>query len=215
MFSIVVASGKGGSGKTTLTAHLAVESNSPIVDTDKQATLAEWHGRRQADTPERLDLPLGRLGEGLGKVASHGADYCFIDTAPAITDQNAGILALADLILVPVRPSPADLWSVGQTIAMAKRAGKPFLFVLTQAKLNASITAQAIAALSEHGRVARSFIADRVAYAAAMTSGQTAPELWPKGPTVAEVGNLWNEVQSCFVKSCFVENNIRLVASNG
>jgi chromosome partitioning protein len=56
---------------------------------------------------------------------------------------------------------------------LVRRAGKPFLFVLCQAKPQASITAQAVAALSEHGRVARSFIVDRVAYAAAMTSGNT------------------------------------------
>jgi chromosome partitioning protein len=207
MHSIVIASGKGGSGKSMLTAHLAVESGAWIIDTDKQATLTEWHTRREAETPERLDLPLGRLAEGLGKAAAQGAQYCLIDTAPAITDQNAAIVALADLVLVPARPTPADLWSVGQTVAMAKRLSRPFLFVLTQAKLNANITAQAVAALSEHGRVARSFIADRVAYASAMTSGHAAPELWPRGPTVAEISSLWDEV-----KACFHENNIRRVA---
>lgn len=201
MISIVVASGKGGSGKTTLTAHLAVESGAWIIDTDKQATLAEWHGRRHADTPERLDMALGQLGKGLAKLADHGAAHCLIDTAPAITDQTAGILALADLVLIPVRPSPADLWAVGETVAMAERAGKPFLFVISQAKPNATITAQAVAALSEHGRVAKAFIADRVAYASAMTSGHTAPELWPKGPTASEIGSVWAEVKSCFAEN--------------
>jgi chromosome partitioning protein len=70
-----------------------------------------------------------------------------------------------------------------------KDTGKPFLFE-TQAKQQATITAQAaqaIAALSEHGRVARSFIADRVAYAAAMRGGSTAPEIAPKGPAAEEI----------------------------
>jgi chromosome partitioning protein len=121
-----------------------------------------------------------------------------VDTAPAITEQTAAVLAFADLVLVPVRPSPADLWAVGGTVDLVRRAGKPFLFVLSQAKPQASITAQAVAALSEHGRVARSFIADRVAYASAMTSGNTAPELWPKGPTAGEIDALWTELKSCF-----------------
>jgi chromosome partitioning protein len=79
-----------------------------------------------------------------------------------------------------------------------KGAGKRFLFVITQAKSQATITAQAVAALSEHGRVARSFIADRVGYAAAMTGGNTAPEISPKGPVAEEVSALWVELKSCF-----------------
>ncbi len=77
-----------------------------------------------------------------------------------------------------------------------KKADKPFLFVITQAKPQATITAPAIAALSEHGRVAKSFIADRVGYAAAMTGGNTAPEIFPKGPVAEEVSALWGELKS-------------------
>jgi chromosome partitioning protein len=102
------------------------------------------------------------------------------------------------LIVVPVRPSPADLWAVGGTVDLARRAGKSFLFVISQAKAQASITAQAVAALSEHGRVARIFVADRVAYASALTSGNTAPELWPRSPAAGEIAALWVEVKSCF-----------------
>jgi chromosome partitioning protein len=79
-----------------------------------------------------------------------------------------------------------------------KDAGKLFLFVITQAKAQASITAQTIAALSEHGRVAQAFIADRVPYAMAMTGGRTAPELAPKSPAAQEVAGLWSDVKSCF-----------------
>ena len=202
MKTIVVASGKGGSGKTTLTAHLAVAAGTAwIIDTDKQATLAHWHQRRQADLPERLEVAFSLLGKGLGTLAAKGAPFCFVDTAPAITEQTAAVLALADLVVVPVRPSPADLWAVGGTMELVRRAGKPFLFVLCQAKAQASITAQAVAALSEHGRVARSFIADRVAYASAMTSGNTAPELWPRGPTAGEIDALWTELKSCFAEN--------------
>lgn len=199
MITIVVASGKGGCGKTTLTAHLAVEAaGSWIIDTDKQGTLTQWHERREAETPERLEVAFSQLQKGLATLEAKGVPYCFIDTAPAITDQTAAVIALADFVLVPVRPSPADLWAVGATVDMVRKAGKPFLFALTQSKAQAMITAQAAAALSDHGRVAQSFISDRVAYAAAMTSGNTAPELWPKGPTVSEITALWLDVKSRF-----------------
>lgn len=80
---------------------------------------------------------------------------------------------------------------------MLKDAGIPFLFVMTQAKSNASITAQAAAALSHHGRVAETLIADRVPYAAAMTDGRTALELSPRGPAAIETAALWTNVKAC------------------
>jgi chromosome partitioning protein len=206
MKTIVIQSQKGGSGKTMLAAHLAVEAErcgDPVwlIDTDRQATLSLWHERRKNDTPQRLDAPLERMPAALKKVAEQGGAYCFIDTAPTISDQNTGLLRLADFVLIPVRPSPSDLWAVSETVALVKEAGKPFLFVVTQAKPQATITAQAVAALSEHGRVAQAFISDRVAYAAAMTGGNTAPELSAKGPAAQEIEALWLEIKACFNES--------------
>jgi len=204
MKTIVITSQKGGSGKTTLAAHLAVQAervcDTPtwIIDTDKQGTLSLWHERRAADTPQRADVPFTRLAAGLQTLADQGSAYCFIDTPPTISDQSASLLQLADLVLVPVRPSPADLWAVAETIDLVKQIGKPFLFVITQAKPQANITAQTVAALSQHGRVAQSFITDRVPYAVAMTGGLTAPELAAKSPAANEIASLWINVKSCF-----------------
>jgi chromosome partitioning protein len=204
MKTILITSQKGGSGKTTLAAHLAVEAerqgDSPacIVDTDKQATLSQWHSRREEDTPARMDVPLMRLATGLQTLATQKTCYCFIDSAPTISEQTTALIALSDLVLIPVRPSPADLWSVAETVALVKAAGKPLLFVVTQAKPQATITAQAVAALSQHGRVAQSFIADRVPYAAAMTGGRTAQEINPRSPAALELTALWKDIKTCF-----------------
>ncbi|EQD25697.1 MAG: 'Cobyrinic acid a,c-diamide synthase, partial [Leptospirillum sp. Group IV 'UBA BS'] len=103
-----------------------------------------WHGRREKETPARADIPFHRLGEGLDKLED-AADYCLIDSSPTINEQTAILISLSDLILIPVRPSPTDLWSVGETVELVKKAGKPFLFVINQAKGNATITAQAVA----------------------------------------------------------------------
>jgi chromosome partitioning protein len=148
----------------------------------------------------------------LANLAERGAGYCFIDTPPTISDQSTLVLALADLVLIPVRPSPADLWAVSETVSLVKDAGKPFLFVITQAKTQASITSQTIAALSEHGRVARSFIADRVPYAVAMTDGRTASELAPNSPAAQEVAALWCDVKSCFNEKVKTAKRERRVA---
>lgn len=204
MKTIIVTSQKGGSGKTTLAAHLSVEAERSgdgpawLIDTDKQGTLSLWHERREAETPQRADVPFSRLAAGVTTLAERGAAYCFIDTAPTISEQSASLLRLADLVLIPVRPSPADLWAVSETVTLVKDAGKRFLFIITQAKPQASITAQTIAALSQHGRVAQAFIADRVPYAVAMTGGRTAPELSAKSPAAEEIAALWLDIKSCF-----------------
>ena len=216
---IVVTSQKGGSGKTTLAAHLAVETERAgdgptwLIDTDKQGTLSLWHERRESETPQRADVPFGRLAEGLRTLANSSGTYCFIDTPPTISEQSTTVLGLADLVLIPVRPSPADLWAVSETVSLVKNAAKPFLFVITQAKAQASITAQTIAALSEHGRVAQAFIADRVPYAMAMTGGRTAPELGPKTPAAEEIAGLWRELKAFFHEKVKYTKQVRSVAN--
>ena len=208
MKTIVVASQKGGSSKTTTVALLAVEAervgDGPawIVDTDKQGSLSRWHDRRESETPQRAEMPFSELAIGLANLArKHGAAFCFIDTAPAISPQSATIIGLADLVLIPVQPSPVDLWAVAETVEMVRDAGKQFLFVMTKANAQANITAQSVAALSHHGPVSQTFIANRTAYAVAMAGGNTAPELSPKGPAATEIAALWKEVKACFNES--------------
>jgi chromosome partitioning protein len=203
MQTIVINSQKGGSGKTSLCAHLAVEAqragDGPIyvIDTDPQGTLSTWHESRAAETPHRVEIPLPDLAAGVATLRQRGAAVCFIDTAPNRDEGIAAQFQLADLVLVPVRPSPSDLWAVSATVASLKRAGAPFLFVVNQATLNANITAQAIATLSHHGPVAETIIGTRVHYAAAMTDGHTAPELASKGPAAQEIAALWANIKTC------------------
>jgi len=197
MRTVVITSQKGGSGKTTLTSHLAVAAehakNGPavIIDTDPQQTLATWWNTREADTPKLAPVSLRELPDKLDALEKAGFAYCFVDTPPALTDQNRQVLKVADLILIPTRPSPNDLWSLGATLDLVKQSATPFVFVLTQAKANARITIQTIAALSQHGQVFQSVVHDRVDYAASMTDGRTALEINPNSPAAAEIAELW------------------------
>jgi chromosome partitioning protein len=207
MQTVVINSQKGGSGKTSLCAHLSVEAeragDGPVylIDTDPQGTLSTWHETRITETPRRVEIALDDLAPALGTLAQRGAAVCFIDTAPNRSD-DAGLFQLADLVLVPVRPSPSDLWAVSATVSLLKRAGTPFLFVVNQATLNANITAQAIASLSHHGPVAETIISTRVHYAAAMTDGHTAPELAGKGPAAMEIAALWTNIKHACMQAC-------------
>jgi chromosome partitioning protein len=214
MQTIVVNSQKGGSGKTNLCAHLSVEAeragDGPVylIDTDPQGTLSVWHEARSAEAPHRVEIELSDLAPddedkrpahspALDTLAQRGAELCFIDTVPSRGDENAKLFRRADLVLVPVRPSPSDLWAVSATVALLKQEGTPFLFVVNQATLNANITAQAIASLSHHGPVAETIISTRVHYAAAMTDGHTAPELASRGPAAREIAALWVNIKAC------------------
>lgn len=203
MQTIVWNSQKGGSGKTSLCAHVSVEAeragDGPVylIDTDPQGTLSTWHEARTAETPHRAEVSLSELAAAVETMAQRGAAFCFIDTAPNRGDENAELFRQADLVLVPVRPSPSDLWAVAATVKLLKQVGTPFLFVVNQAILNANITAQAVAALSHHGPVAQTIVVNRVPYAAAMTDGHTAQELAAKGPAAAEIAALWTNIKSC------------------
>jgi chromosome partitioning protein len=229
MKTIIVGSQKGGSGKTSLVRCLAVQAEQAgdgpawIIDSDQQGTLSEWHQKRQGERPQRGEVELGRktpdeitrtLRAALDRLErQQGAEWCFIDTAPADTDENGAIYGVADLVLIPVRPSPDDLRAVRATLARIKAAGVPFLFIITQAKLNAKLTAQTIAALSKHGQVTQAVMADRTPYAEAITSGHTAPELWPRSLAAHEIALLWDEVKAFFAENINSTNHEMRIAN--
>ena len=113
-----------------------------------------------------------------------------IDTPPAITAAIRDVVRLADLVLIPTRPSPHDLRAVGSTVDIAQETGRPFAFAVTQAKPTARLTVQAVAALSVHGAVAPSIVHDRVDYAASMVDGRTVRETDPRGRSAEEMKQL-------------------------
>jgi len=184
MFVIVVASQKGGVGKTTIAAHLAVragmEGQGPavLVDTDPQGSLSEWwDARKDEHVPNDDHAPndgalalatvkLDDLSTKLAELRKDGAAVAIIDTPPALTTSIQRVIEIADLVLIPARPSPHDLRAIGATVNMTRRAGKPFLFIINGAAPRANITAEAVAALSEHGRVAPVILYQRTDYAA-------------------------------------------------
>jgi len=200
MYVIAVASQKGGSGKTTIAAHLAVRAaaagNGPVVliDTDPQGSLAEWWHARRDDTPALASVKPEALAANLAELRSYGTAIAVIDTPPALTGSIEQVIATADLIVIPARPSPHDLRAASGTVEMARKAGKPFIFVVNGASPRASITAQAVAALSEHGRVAPVILYQRTEYAASMIDGRTVTETAPSGRSAQEIIELWQAV---------------------
>lgn len=201
MHVLVLASQKGGSGKTTLSGHLAVEAERAgigpvaLIDTDPQGSLAQWWNARESETPYFAQAGVLDLGEALAHLEKSGVKLAVIDTPPAITASIARVVAHADLVLVPTRPSPHDLRAVGATVDIAEKHGKPVVFVINGATARARITGEAAVALSQHGTVAPIMLHHRVDFAASMTDGRTVAEAAPKSQSSKEVRDLWLYVQ--------------------
>ncbi len=201
MYTLVMASQKGGSGKTTLSGHLAVEAERAgagpvaLIDTDPQGSLSLWWNARKSDTPHFAKVGLLDLGEALARLRENGIRLAVIDTPPAITGSISQVVAHADLVLVPTRPSPHDLRAVGATVDIAERHQKPLIFVVNGATARARITGEAAVALSQHGTVAPVTVHHRVDFAASMVDGRTVNEVVPKSQSSREISDLWVYVQ--------------------
>src|SRR5689334_11233716 len=201
MYTIVAASQKGGSGKTTLSGHLAVEASRAgageiaLIDTDPQGSLAHWWNARRAPTPHFVKAGLPDLERALAGLEQAGIKIAVVDTPPAITQSISRVVAHADLVLVPTRPSPHDLRAVGATVDIAERHGKPLIFVVNAATARARITGESAVALSQHGTVAPVTIHHRVDFSASMIDGRTVGEVVPNSASAKEMKDLWLYIQ--------------------
>lgn len=204
---LAMASQKGGSGKTTLSGHIAVEAqlrgDGPVVliDIDPQGSLADWWNEREDEFPAFAQTSVARLAADLEALRVQGFKLAVIDTPPAITVAIQSVIAVAELIVVPTRPSPHDLRAVGATVDLCERAGKPLIFVVNAATPKARITADAAVALSQHGTVAPVTIHQRTDFAASMIDGRTVMEVDPKSRSAAEIGELWRYVSDRLEKN--------------
>jgi chromosome partitioning protein len=207
MHVIVIASQKGGPGKTTLAAHLAVAAElagvgrAALVDLDPQGSLTAWWNIRESKSPDLIETTIAEFPEKLISLRDLGYALAVIDTPPAITDAIEAVVKQATLVVVPARPSPHDLRAIGNTVDIIQEQEKPFIFVVTQAKPNTRLTVKGVTSLSAHGPVAQVIVHDRVDYAASMIDGHTVQETDPKGRSAEEITALWAFLQDHLAKS--------------
>ncbi|MAB15264.1 ParA family protein [Parvibaculum sp.] len=197
MHVIAFASQKGGSGKTTLAGHIAVEAEyqgaGPValIDTDPQGSLSQWWNAREAERPFFVSPSSEGLASDLDKLRLGGIELVVIDTPPAITTTIHHVIEQADLVVIPTRPSPHDLRAAGATVQICEELGKPLAFTLNGASPRARITTEAVIALSQHGAVAPSIIHQRIDFASSMIDGRTVREIGSNTKSPDEIAGLW------------------------
>jgi chromosome partitioning protein len=199
---LALLSQKGGSGKSTLTVHLAVIAQAAgrrtvIIDLDPQRSAAGWWETRTADTPEMVESTPGDLQAVLDAARGDGVDFAVVDTRPSAGADAAAAAAVADLVLIPTRPAIFDLKAIGATVDIVASAKVPTFIILNGTPASrgigeASVTADARRVLADYGiPVAPVAIGQRASLAHALVDGQAVNEFDPNGKAAAEMIRLW------------------------
>lgn len=200
---IAFSSAKGGSGKTTLASAMAVAATRKgeqvaVADLDPQSSLEAWHSLRSES-----DILLFRLSEpdDLDAIreaaAEHDIGLVILDCPPTVSDLAERAVALADLVILPVKVSPLDMLSIDATIELSRRHGKPVLAVINEtpdeAKQHVNEAREALEA--EGVTVARTSVSSRYTIREAMKIGRSAQEIkTSRDKSASELGRLWIEI---------------------
>lgn len=194
MRTLILHTPKGGSGKSTLAREIAVAASRTmqvaLADLDPQGTTSGWYQRRDAKAPALVTLDPTKPAQHL---ADAGVELLVIDTPPGQPTYLSALLTGADVVLVPVRPTPDDLLAAAP-IAASLAPTRAWAFVLSQVPPRTRLLAGALRQLAALGRVAPVQLTFRADYPAAAITGQAASEF--SGKASDEAAALWTYVQT-------------------
>jgi len=189
---------KGGAGKTTLAVHTAVAAYEAgeaavLIDTDPQRSASVWGDARQGAAPIVATASVSELDRVLKAAVDDGMALAIIDAAPHAAPEAARIARVADLVVIPCRPTAFDLAAVEAAVRIARAARVRAVFVLSACPFRAPEIAETRAALEGYDLpVAPVEITDRRAFARAVASGRAVTEFEGDGKAAAEIRALWS-----------------------
>ncbi len=193
---------KGGTGKSTLAAHLAVEAvrtgPKPVVliDLDPQASLRRWYEKREAEQPVMIHLGQNNLGYMLDAFRRDDVGLVIIDTAPHALEQAAAAATAADLVIIPTRPGVMDIEAIDATVDITTGVNAEAVIVINAARPRGSITAEARQALAIYELpICPTAIVNRAALADALIDGRGVQEIDAKGKAAGEIKAVWRWIK--------------------
>lgn len=193
---------KGGAGKSTLSACLAVAAKEAgervfLIDMDPQKSLVKWGYRRAGKDIPVEAVSREKLGSVLAALARNRVDLVMIDTPASDSPAAEAAMLSADLCVIPARPTVFDIWSTEITRGKLKSLGKDYAFVLTQcaALPESTRVRDGAAALEAMGALLRPFVCARVDYQEAAREGMGVTEIDAGGKAADEIRQLFGSVQ--------------------
>ena len=208
MHTIVLATQKGGSGRTTLTIGLALAAMQAghtvrLIETDSQGTLSNWQARRAYAEPIVEPVYVAsEIEQRLRSLSQSGVTLTIIDTAGGLSAATATAIRCADLCLIPARPTVADIEATASTLHIIRASDKPFAFVLNQTPIrgqrinNAATALGDEAALDISSVLAQPLIVMRNDHQDALSAGLAVSEYAPHSKSADEVRGLWQWVEA-------------------
>ncbi|MBB6254778.1 ParA family partition ATPase [Nitrospirillum iridis] len=200
---VTIAQQKGGAGKTTLAIQLAVAWSLAglrvaVVDIDPQGSLTAWFGLRTQtlDDPGLTHMQINgwRTQKEVERLAREH-DVVVVDSPPHAETEARIAVRVATLVVVPVQPSPMDLWATRPTLEMAKAEKRPVLLALNRVPPRAKLADRLTEAVAGLGvPMAESVIGNRVGFAGAMMDGLSLQETDRRAKGSEEVAALAGEI---------------------
>ena len=205
---ITIAQQKGGTGKTTLAVHLALafikyhNLKVAIIDTDPQGSLGKWYMIRSDNkgiSNKNLTFKTASLwgAQYESKILKQENDIVIIDTPPKIESDARPAIEAADLVIIPVAPSPVDFWATEAIIEIAKKAKRKILIQINRANLRSKLISKTNEYINSINVTAiNTLIGHRQIFVASMGEGKTVVEKQRKSKAVDEIKKISEQIIS-------------------
>ncbi|MGI4944707.1 MAG: AAA family ATPase [Janthinobacterium lividum] len=203
MHRVSLISQKGGAGKSTLAIHLAAEATTRgkralLIDLDPQGNALRWAARRGELPPDVAAESVAALESVQRDAEREGYDLLVLDTAPNADTTALRAAQVAELVLIPCRPSQFDLEAIRATLDLCALAQRHSRVVLNAAPVRSRVVEEAGEAVrARRAAISPVVIRERVAFRHCMVGGQVACELEPNGLAAQEIAALYDDMMQC------------------
>jgi chromosome partitioning protein len=221
METVAFLSQKGGAGKSTITANVAVTASRHgdrvvVLDMDPSRTLVKWRAARPAVDIAVDPVAPGDLQNAIAQASAKGATLALVDTPGTATGPLLEAAQFADLCVIPVRPNAFDLWASEETVRLLRAHGADFAFLLNQCPptRQKNRVKQSLDALEAIGGIIKPMVSSRVDYQDAARLGLGAIELHPGGAAAIEMHELWGSLETRLKRRARVSETMQPTPQN-